>query len=276
MLNAIANHDIECHIEVLATSPNHELITETPHISKLHVRLKSKIADHMFQYKLLRQRWDAVLITRRTQPLQLFYRLENAPYKRSRHYYKDSRDKPEMLIRLSMLEGLIPDYGEKVDPIIHFNHERKGKALNYLGIDDSASILTVSPGASGPDGMWDKDNYISVINAIKGNFDCVIAVGSENERTLCEYVALKTGAIAAGGVFELLDVCALLFQSSLRNGNDSGLGHVVAGVDARCAVIGDMSSMPLTPWVQHMPLGNVKDINVEQALEFLRSQGLIE
>ena len=229
----------------------------------------------MLQYKLLRQRWDAVLITRRAQPLQLFYRLANTPYKRSRHYYKDSRDKPEMLIRLSMLEGLIPDYGEKVDPTIHFNHERKGKVLKHLWVDDSASILTVSPGASGPDGMWDKDNYVSVINAIKGNFDCVIAVGSENESTLCEYVASKTGAIAAGGVFELLDVCALLSQSSLHIGNDSGLGHVAAGVGARCAVIGDMSGMSFKPWGQHILLGNVKEINVEQALEFLRSNKLV-
>ena len=74
LLNSIANHDKECHIEVLATPHNHELLTETPQISKLHVWLKSKIADHILQYNLLRQSWDAVLITRRAQPLQLFYR----------------------------------------------------------------------------------------------------------------------------------------------------------------------------------------------------------
>ena len=180
-----------------------------------------------------------------------------------------------MLIRLSMLEGLIPDYGEKVDPSIHFNHERKGKVLKHLGIDVSASILTVSPGASGPARMWGKDNYVSVINAIKSNFDCVIAVGSENERTLCEYVALKTGTIAAGGEFELLDVCALLSQASLHIGNDSGLGHVAAGVGARCAVIGDMSGMSFKPWGQHILLGNVKEIKVEQVFDFLKSNELV-
>ena len=271
LLHAIANHDKDCHIEVLAAQPNHELLAENPSISKLHVRPKSKIADHMLQFKLLYQRWDVVLISRTAQPLQLFYRLANAPYKRSRYYYKISRDKPEVLIRLSMLEALFPDVAEKVDSTIHFNHDRKGKVLNHLGIDDAASILTVSPGASVPEKMWHKDNFVSVINAVKSIYDCVITVGSKNESALCEYVASKTGAIAAAGVFGLLDVCALLSQSSLHIGNDSGLGHMAAGVGARCVVIGDSYGMSFKPWGQRMLPGNVKDISVEEVLLFLES-----
>ena len=70
ILNAIARLEKECHIEVLAKPPNNVLLSEIPHVSKLHVQPHNNPADHWLRLKLLRQRWDAVLITFDVQPRQ--------------------------------------------------------------------------------------------------------------------------------------------------------------------------------------------------------------
>ena len=299
ILNAIARLDNECHIEVLAKPPDHVLLSEIPHVSKLHVQPNNKLADLWLRLKLLCQRWDAVLITRDVQPQQLFYRLARASFKRNRRNLKEqspelkwlerlsqkrkssqsdqdaSPDKPEMLIRLSMLDGLLEGWDKDVDPTIHFNPDRVDKVLGKLGIVRGTKVLTIAPGASIPQKIWDKDNFVGLVNIIKDRFDIVIIVGSDAEKQQCEHVARSTGATPAAGMFDLLDTCALLSQSSLHIGNDSGLGHVAAGVGTSCAVIGDAIGLTYKPLGQHMLLGDVKEISVERAVEFLKANDLV-
>ena len=110
-----------------------------------------------------------------------------------------------------------------------------------------ARILTIAPGASTPQKIWDKDNFVGLVNIIKERFDIVIIVGMNAEKQVCDHVAWNTGAISAAGMFDLLDTCALLSQSSLHIGNDSGLGHVAAGVGTCCAVIGDEIGLTYKP-----------------------------
>lgn len=269
ILNAIARLDPESHIEVLATSPTHNLLVETPFIDKLHVRSQSFFSNLSLQKGLLDNDWDVVLVTRKASRLQLFYRFAKAKHKRSRRYMDSPTGSSEIEIRLSMLDGILPGWDEQVDPTIHFDPKRTDQVLEGLGLHRSGRILAIAPGASIKKKMWDKKKFVALAKSIGTRFDHILVLGSKGEHELCEYVALNTGAMNLAGTMELLDVCALLSAISLHVGNDSGLGHLAAGVGSNCVVIGDESGPSFIPWKQHMIVGDPKMISIEQVIGFL-------
>lgn len=271
LLNAINRLDNGCHLEVLAMQPSHAILTEMPCIDRLHIRPHGLLADHWMQAKLLAQAWDAVLITSRAQPFQLFYKLARSPFKRARRGLGDIRDRSEILAKLSLLDGLLEGWDKDVDPIIRFNSTRIDRVMSRCKIDRGVRILSLSPGASGPEKTWDKDKFVGLIKSIKDSFEKVFVVGSDSEREICMHVASNTNAKSLAGELELLDLCALLSQSTLHIGNDSGLVHVANGSGAKtCVAIGNYDyGFAYMPWKQHMLPGMTEDITVSQALEYL-------
>ena len=275
MLNAIARLEPDCHLEVLATSPTHSLLTEAPYIDHLHVRSQHFLTDIVQQVNLMRKKWDVVLVTRRASTLQPFYFFANAGHKRCMRYMDTPDGVPEMVIRLSMLAGILEGWKDPIDPTIHFDPKRTDDVATRLSLDRNKRFLTIAPGASHEAKKWDKDKFVALTKRIGDRFDQVLVLGSKDESTLCEYVASETDAVNVAGKLELLDVCALLSFVTLQIGNDSGLGHLAAGVGTRCAVIGDESGPRYEPWGQHLFLGDPKQIEVEEITKFLDERKLI-
>ena len=275
LLNAIARLKPDCHLEVLASSPTHTLLSETPYIDKLHIRPSNFISDISLQVNLMRTKWDVVLVTRRAARLQLFYFFSNAVHKRCRRYMEDSDDVSELVTRLSMLNGILKGWEDPVDPTIHFDPKRSDDVVARLGLDQGKRILTIAPGSSSDVKKWDKDKFVALTKRIGHRFDQVIILGSKEEDKLCEHVASNTGAMNVAGKLELLDVCALLSFITLHIGNDSGLGHLAAGVGSRCVAIGNLLGSRFKPWGQHIMLGDPKEIEVEEFTKFLDERQLI-
>lgn len=276
LLNAIVRLDPGCHIEVLAPSPCHQLLQETPYINRIHVRPKPFHADLLLQLRLLRKDWDVVIILRSGGLLHLFYRFIKAKHKRHRAHIDDKQGKHEIEHLMSMLEGIFEGWNDIVDPTIHFDPKRSEKIIDKLGLSSEVKCLSIAPGASHERKMWDKDKFVEMIKTIGKSFDCTLVLGNSNEFELCEYVANNIDGINLAGKLELLDVCALLSFASLHIGNDSGLGHLAASTRTKCLAIGDDAGLQKSPWLQHMILGDVKNISVEEVSTYLRDNNLIQ
>lgn len=277
LLNAIARLDADSHIEVYASRPYHVLLTETPHIARVHERTFNNLRDALLKAKLVCQPWDVLLQTRGLGSSAMFYRLARASVKRCRtSQLKEYRN--EAIARVELLDGLVDGWQDTIDPTIHFRQERTDEVFQRIKIDRKNKLLTVSPGSSQEYRIWNKEKFVGLINSIKDNFDSVLVIGSSDEKELCDYIAAKTSSISLAGLLELLDVCALLSQSDLHVGNDSGLIHVANGAGAKhCLSIGSKlhEGVAYTPWGQHMLTGDVSQISVEKVKAYLLSENLI-
>lgn len=274
LLNAIARLDPDCHVEVLSYPGISNLLEETEFIDEIHVRPSGFPARVRQQSGLLRNNWDVVLVTRNSPRLQLFYRFASAKHKRCRRYMDAPNDMPEMAVRVSMLEGILEGWKDEIDPTIHFNPERIDKVSGRLALDRSNRYLAIAPGAAYEAKRWDRDKFIELTNSIAGEFDQILVLGSSAERELCEYVAQGANGTNLAGKLELLDICALETMVSLHVGNDSGLGHLAAGVGTSTLAIGDAVGLKFKPWKQHMLAGDPKGITVSAVAECLAEQGL--
>lgn len=269
LLNTIARIDSDCHMEVLASSPVNQLLEDTPYIDQIHVRPKSFIADLVLHTRQLRKDWDVVFVGMGGGHLQLFYRFLQARHKRHRAYKDDVQGKHEIEIQLSMLEGILEGWNDLVDPRIHFGPKRTTKIIDKLGLNPGEKYLSISPGASHAGKMWDKSKFVALGRAMGMKYDRIMVLGDSSEHELCEYVASNVDGMNLAGEMGLLDVCALLSLVSLHIGNDSGLGHLAASSGTKCVAIGDENGPQKAPWQQHMLLGDVKQISLEQASNFI-------
>lgn len=273
ILNAIRRLDPDCRIEVLIDTSCSELLSETPFIERLHV-LRGGSSSLGLQARLLRQRWDVVLTTRRASRLQLFHRLARATHKKCRRFMDTPKGKSEMEIRLSMLDGILDGWESPVDPTVHFDQERVVRVSDRFGLDGGGRFLSIAPGASTLSKAWGQGNFMDLAGKLSGSFDKVLVLGSEPETDLCQAVSGRVGGLNLAGRTSLLDTCALLSLVSLHVGNDSGLGHLAAAAGTPCLAIGSEYGPRYKPWKQHMIAGDPKGITVSAVAECLSEQGL--
>ena len=276
IFNAIGRLDPNKHLEVIVTQSMCELLSESPCIDKLHTRPKDLWSDIKLQASLLNQSWDVVLSTRTATRMNLFHFFANGKVKRSRKQIKAKPERPEIVNRLSLLDGILNDWDKDIDATIHFDNKRTDNVSTKFGLDIGKKYLTLGPGASEKMKMWDKDKFVNLAKQIKANFDHVLVLGSEAENDLCQYVAEKSGATNLAGKLKLLDTCALLSFANLHVGNDSGLGHLAAGVGTNCLAVGNYyDSFNYKPWEQHMLFGDPLKINVSEVISYLKEHDLI-
>ena len=269
IFNAMARLDAQSHIEVYAKPPHHVLLEETSIIDKVHVR-PSKTGEYLvMQAGLLNQRWDVFISTRYKHPIScnLFFTLCRAKYKRFVQYQPRYEPPSEVLTRLSMLDGILPSWDKQVEPFIYVKDDLVQEVYAKLGLSYNDRFLTIAPGASIPEKIWSKDNYVELINLLHDKYDDVLIMGSDGEIELCTYIAKKSGSRNIAGQLGTLETCALLSKSSLHLSNDSGSAHVAAGVRTKCLSIGSIvHNYRWRPWGQHQLLGLVADIKVSDVI----------
>jgi lipopolysaccharide heptosyltransferase III len=96
------------------------------------------------------------------------------------------------------------------------------------------NILAISPGCSGlrAEKFWPTKNYAALANTMADIFDSVLFLGGPNDKKLAEEISkdLQLPYIDMCNETDLLQAAALLQQTKIFIGSDSGLGHVAAAM----------------------------------------------
>lgn len=124
-------------------------------------------------------------------------------------------------------------------------------ATMVLGEYSGKRLLCLGPGANWPGKIWSDRNYLKLISRMENYFDAVTLLGDKKDRDISARIAGKSvlPAIDLCGKTSLLQAAAVIKQSALFIGNDSGLGHLASGVNiATITVFGIGNPERYRPW----------------------------
>jgi heptosyltransferase-3 len=138
--------------------------------------------------------------------------------------------------------------------------------------------LALAPGARWQPKRWPARNMRSLIDQLQGEFDAVILLGDNSEADTCATIgqSLPLPVINLAGKTDLLQVAAILEQTRLFIGNDSGPGHIAAAAGTATVTVfgpGDPARYhpwhPQAQWI-HSSTGNIEDVSVAAVAETAR------
>ena len=145
--------------------------------------------------------------------------------------------------------------------------------------------LALGPGARWQPKRWPVQHFRVLVNQIQGKFDAVILLGDATEMAVCQDIenGLPLPGINLAGKTDLLQAAAVLAQSQLFVGNDSGLGHMAAATGIPTVTLfgpGDPARyhpwQPQARWIQSNT-GNIEDIAVDAVIaEILAVLALVQ
>ncbi|MHB1865678.1 MAG: glycosyltransferase family 9 protein [Acidobacteriaceae bacterium] len=107
------------------------------------------------------------------------------------------------------------------------------KLCDRLHIDASSPYAVIAPGASHPRKWWPLERYSEVVTFVRNSYslNCVV-IGSPSEQQIGMDIEKLTcnDAISIMGKTSLEETMAILSHASTFIGNDSGPGHIAAGL----------------------------------------------
>lgn len=127
----------------------------------------------------------------------------------------------------------------------------KNYAREVLGQYYGKKILGLGPGANWSGKIWPLHNYPVLMDAVKDDFNAVVLLGDERDRQLSR--ELGAGSLPAVinlcGRTSLLQATAILKQTRVFIGNDSGLGHLASAVKVpTITIFGPGQPQRYRPW----------------------------
>ena len=273
LFRAIARHGH--HLEIIAGDPAAELLAGCDFINALHVKKPRSIAlrNALIYWRLSRQEWDVVVTTRFVPMLQMvgLFRHKHRLY--ATDGLKDLQDKGAVMFKLSILRTLIPDWDSQVDTRIPFADRLFSQALDFCSLPRGERYITVAPGGSSKDKRWPVENFAAVAGRITGREPMpVVAIGTGEESLLCARLAEACGAVNTAGQISLAQACALVSNSALHLGNNSGMSHVAAGNHVPTVTVGP--PLHCAPWRQPIIAEPLAGISPEQVMKI--AQQLLE
>jgi ADP-heptose:LPS heptosyltransferase len=135
--------------------------------------------------------------------------------------------------------------------------------------------LALGPGARWQPKCWPAQRFRALLDQLQAEFDAVILLGDTTELAVCQDIEndLPLPGINLAGKTGLLQATAILAQSQLFVGNDSGLGHIAAATGTPTVTLfgpGDPARYhpwhPQARWIQSST-GNIEDIVVDAVTE---------
>jgi len=135
--------------------------------------------------------------------------------------------------------------------------------------------LALGPGARWQPKCWPAQCFRALLDQCQKAFDAVILLGDATEIAVCQDIEnnLPLPGINLAGKTGLLQAAAILAQSQLFVGNDSGLGHIAAATGTPTVTLfgpGDPARYhpwhPQARWIQSST-GNIEDITVDSVME---------
>jgi len=135
--------------------------------------------------------------------------------------------------------------------------------------------LALGPGARWQPKCWPVQCFRALLDQLQAEFDAVILLGDRTEMSACRDIedSLPLPGINLAGNTDLLQAAAILAQSQLFMGNDSGLGHIAAAAGTPTVTVfgpGDPARYhpwhPQARWIQSST-GDIGDIAVDAVTE---------
>jgi heptosyltransferase-3 len=145
--------------------------------------------------------------------------------------------------------------GEKIReipaPCVWLSPHERAFARRQLAILPGTYWLALGPGARWARKCWPLISFEALVEQLQSQFDGVVLLGdtndAENCRQLAQHMALPCLNLA--GKTDLLQAAAVLEQTALFIGNDSGLGHLAAACDTPTfTVFGPGDPYRYHPW----------------------------
>ena len=119
-----------------------------------------------------------------------------------------------------------------------------------LGWDSKRKYAVLAPGASHPSRQWPVERFVEAALALHAKYDVgFLAIGSKDETRFGEEMAKAAPGIiySAVGKTNLFESTSLMSRASLFIGNDSGPGHIAAGLGVPSIIV---SSCPASSTVE--------------------------
>ncbi|MBN1405961.1 MAG: glycosyltransferase family 9 protein [Candidatus Omnitrophica bacterium] len=140
--------------------------------------------------------------------------------------------------------------------------------IKQFQLNNGKPIVVICAGSSNPGKMWNKENFISLINRIKNEFNCnIVLIGSSADKQVNTQAALDLT-----GVFTIGQLAAFFKKCRLFIGNDSGPMHIAAACGVSVVALFGKVSSPVRwrPWGKGHIILHKEDINkisVDEAIE---------
>jgi len=152
------------------------------------------------------------------------------------------------------------------------SQQERDYAQRQLAALPGTHWLALGPGARWAPKRWPPAAFAALIERLQTPFDAVVLLGSREDKEICRQVAsgMALPCLDLAGKTDLLQAAAVLQQTALFIGNDSGLGHAAAACDTPTLTLfgpGDPARYhpwhPRARWLQS-DSGNIADIPVEE------------
>ena len=129
--------------------------------------------------------------------------------------------------------------------------ESVGKKLRDIGLADfdaNETLAVIHPAAAFDTKQWAAENFARVIDELKARSLVPIVIVSPNQKSVSESLIGQSPALLLSDL-SLPEVTALASRARVFVGNDSGMAHIAAAVNAPCVVIfGSSNRNHWRPW----------------------------
>ena len=122
--------------------------------------------------------------------------------------------------------------------------------LRSAGLEESASFAVVHPDAAFNTKRWSAENFARVVEFLHARGLATVAIAAENQAAIVDQLKIHSSAPVVGMTdLSLPEVSALAAGARLFVGNDSGIAHIAAAVEAPAVVIfGSSNVAHWRPW----------------------------
>ena len=129
--------------------------------------------------------------------------------------------------------------------------ESVGKKLRDIGLADfdaNETLAVIHPAAAFDTKQWAAENFARVIDELKARSLVPIVIVSPNQKSVGDSLIGQSPALLLSDL-SLPEVTALASRARVFVGNDSGMAHIAAAVNAPCVVIfGSSNRNHWRPW----------------------------
>jgi len=161
---------------------------------------------------------------------------------------------------------------------LYLTEKQRALAREQLAQLPRGALVAIAPGANWPGKVWPVEKFSALLTSLRAEVAAFVVLGSAADKEFGKELSrLEMPLIDLTGKTDLPGAAAVLAECQLFIGNDSGLGHVAAGVGTRALTLfGPGEPWRYRPWgvVHRIILAPGKDLNrleTEPVLELART-----
>lgn len=214
------------------------------------------------------KKWDAYIQSCEDSSLELARLIMSAHLVRGPEHRDKAAAKDGMLIhRLSVLEGLVPGWREKIETEIPLLEGRLDHAMRVVGVSEGDRVLIVAPGSTPGDPPWPREQAREAATRLREGYDRVLVPGRIADRAHCEWLAGEVDGKAICGELPLPYALALFRFARLLVGTDNCMAQASAAFGVPTVAVGGPADGYSRPWKQLMVPGSPAGIDPDAVVK---------